>query len=168
MKKRGLINKRGRMKSKKAVSEMVGYVLLIVIAISVSILVYAFLSSLPWIKPEACPDDTSLMIEDYSCYGKIFNLTVKNNGLHSLDGFYIHISNDTKKPVYALGEIGDIEGMAGEVFFKYRLNSSKSKEIRFDFTRYNNITRVEIKPFRSVKTRVACESAIITQDIIGC
>src|SRR3989338_8510283 len=56
-----------RKENKKAVSEVVSYVLLIVVAISLSIIVYA------WIKIQLpkeiieCPEGVSVIIKDYQC-----------------------------------------------------------------------------------------------------
>ena len=61
---------------KKGVSLMVAYVLLVVIAISLSALVYIFLKSyLPTDKVE-CPSDLSLIIEGARCIDNKNNLTI--------------------------------------------------------------------------------------------
>lgn len=148
--------------NKKGVSEMVAYVLLIVIAISISIIVYSYLNAGTIKVPPKCPEGTSLMIADYSCAEDKLSLTIKNSGLHGVDGFIIHISNDTKKARFALGAAG------GEVYFAPRLNNSFSKTISFDYSKHGQVNRTEIKPFRFETNRIICEDAIITQEITGC
>jgi len=58
-------------KNKKAVSLMLSYVLLIVIAISVAIGVYAWLKFVAEGTEglEKCPADVSLIIQNYECVG---------------------------------------------------------------------------------------------------
>ncbi len=149
---------------KKAVSEMIAYVLLIVIAISISVVVYAVLNAYIPREAEKCPDDVRLIIQDYTCSGDIFNLTVKNQGLHSVDGMYVHISNQSGKPAaFPLDEKGN-PGTSGEIFFSSKLNASDSKTFAFDYSKYNLIIKISIKPFRTGKTLVLCD-AVTMQDI---
>ena len=77
--------KRNKMKGKKAVSLMISYVLLIVIAIVMSIIVFSYLKTVANVKPVIdCKSGTSIFIEDYKCgQGKI-KLTLKNNGLFNI------------------------------------------------------------------------------------
>src|SRR3989344_2627893 len=98
-------------KNKKAVSEMVSYVFLIVIAIGLSIGVFAYLKIyLPKDRVE-CNQDVSLMVTDYLCVknsisGKItLNANVTNNGLFNLSGAYFKLaaSGKLRKPINDLG-----------------------------------------------------------------
>lgn len=83
------------MKSKKAISLMVSYTLLIVIAISLSIIVYSYLKlELPSERKE-CPADTSLIIESAVCAGtaadRELNITLSNRGLFNISAAYIRM-----------------------------------------------------------------------------
>jgi hypothetical protein len=79
------------LKDNKGVSLMIGYVLLIVIAISISIGVFAFLKLyVPLDKPE-CSDDISVRIDEANCENGEFNITMTNNGLFTADGVQIRI-----------------------------------------------------------------------------
>ncbi|MBS3072030.1 hypothetical protein J4408_03495 [Candidatus Pacearchaeota archaeon] len=87
--------------NKKGVSIMVGYVLLVVIAVSISVLVYNFLKVyVPKEKPE-CSKEVSLIIQEAECIissGKsYFSLTVLNKGLFNIDAMYIRLGNETRK-----------------------------------------------------------------------
>ncbi len=75
---------------------MVGYVLLIIIAITLSVFVYTWLKKQVPKDTNECEVDVSLIIEKYGCDSakKEFNLTVKNNGFFSISGFYIRVSSD--------------------------------------------------------------------------
>ena len=157
--------------NRKGVSEMISYVLLIVIAVAISILVYAFVSSYVLKVPESCPDDTSLAIQSYNCYSsgsmKVMNVTIVNQGFHNVDGFMMYISNEVGKPAdIALDEVGS-SGEEGMIFFEPVLNASQTRNFLFDYTSSNSVKKVEIKPFRAGKTLVICKT-ILSQDITGC
>ena len=86
------------LQDKKGVSLMIGYVLLIIIAVSLSIAVFTFLKLyVPPGSPE-CPKEVKLTIEDYSCEenppssGEYeINLTLANKGLFRIYGVYIKL-----------------------------------------------------------------------------
>ena len=77
-------------KDKKAINELVGYVLLVALAISLSIMVYYWLRTyvLPS-QPRLCPDGVSLIVDAYSCQAGSFNLSLRNKGLFNVDGFIV-------------------------------------------------------------------------------
>jgi len=148
---------------------MVGYVLLIVIAISVSIMVYAYLKNIVWQNTEKCDEGISLIVEDYNCdtTANTLNLTVKNQGTLSVDGFMIHGSNETAK-LFPLNQAGKPE-TNGQIFFEGdRLNASKSIGFIFSYNGRNSVTKLEIKPLQAGKKLIVCESAIFNQEIRGC
>ena len=82
--------------NKKGVSIMVGYVLLIGLAIVMGGTTYVWMKSYIPKEPLECPAGTSLMIKDYqyNC-GDLnwINLTLKNNGRFDIGGYAIHVSN---------------------------------------------------------------------------
>lgn len=85
------------MKNKKGVSVIVGYVLLIVIAMSLSILVYAWLKSYVLAPEEPCPEGVSLIISNFSCDNnleKIIYITFENHGKFTIDGFIARASEN--------------------------------------------------------------------------
>lgn len=155
------------MKNKKALSEMIAYVLLIVIAVSISIIVYAYLRAYIITEKETCPETLSLIISSYSCNAeaKTLNITLKNQGLHSIDGFIIHGNNETNKG-FSLTRTGSME--KGDIFFSSPLNSSQSENFIFSYIEYNSINQVEIKPLKQEKNLLICEEAIISQQLSGC
>jgi len=79
------------LKDKRGVSVMVGYVLLVVMAIGLSVLVFAMLKLWVPIEKSECPEDISLTIESASCSGGIINMTLRNRGLFSIDSVFINI-----------------------------------------------------------------------------
>ena len=83
-------------RKKRGVSIMVGYVLLVTLAIIMGGILYVWMQSYIPREPLACPDGTSLIIKDsyYNCSEDILNLTLKNNGRFDIGGYFIHVSNN--------------------------------------------------------------------------
>ncbi len=80
--------------NKRGVSLMVGYALLIVIAIGLAAIVYPFLKArLPEERVE-CPADLSISIEEASCNRADWSVTVRmlNRGLFNITGAYIRFA----------------------------------------------------------------------------
>lgn len=80
-------------KNKKGISEIVSYVLLIVIAVSISVLVYNFLVGyIPKGEVEECPSETSLIIENISCnhQGNVI-ITLTNKGYWNISNAYVRV-----------------------------------------------------------------------------
>ncbi len=74
---------------KKAVSLMIGYVLLIVLAVGIAGAVYSFLKFyLPDTEIKECPNDVSLIISNASCDGEL-KIELHNKGFFSIDGAYV-------------------------------------------------------------------------------
>ena len=81
-----------QIKNKRAISELVAYVLLITLAVSMAAVTYAFLK--PYAeKPlpeEECPDAINIVIEDYACNTTHINISLKNRGLFNVTGVVIN------------------------------------------------------------------------------
>lgn len=87
--------------NKKAVSEMVSYVLLVVIAIGLSVAVYGYLRVyVPKEKP-ACSEDIFLTIKDANCIRNgdnvELNLVLSNKGLFKINAAYIRFAHESRK-----------------------------------------------------------------------
>lgn len=75
----------------KGESAVLGYVLLVVLAIGMAAAVYSFLKfQVPKDQP-SCPEDVSLAVLNLSCSGGQFKITLQNKGLFSVNGSYIKI-----------------------------------------------------------------------------
>jgi len=83
---------------------MIGYVLLVTIAIIISALVYNWLRG--YVPKEAlqCPEGVSFFIEDYNynCTEKNLTLKIKNNGRFSISGYYIYATNSSAQELAAI------------------------------------------------------------------
>jgi hypothetical protein len=80
-------------KDKKAVSLMVGYVLLVTIAIIMGAIVYQWMRSYVPRESIECPDGVSIYIKEVNCEVSgsdyILNLSITNNGRFNVDGYFI-------------------------------------------------------------------------------
>jgi hypothetical protein len=76
-------------KDKKAVSLMVGYVLLVTIAIIMGAIVYQWMRSYVPRETIECPDGVSLYIQELNCGDGVLNLSISNNGRFDVDGYFI-------------------------------------------------------------------------------
>jgi hypothetical protein len=78
-------------KDNKGVSDVIGYVLLIALALGISGAVYSFLKFyVPKDVPQ-CPSDVNLIISNISCSAGKISITLSNRGLFSVDGAYLKI-----------------------------------------------------------------------------
>jgi FlaG/FlaF family flagellin (archaellin) len=82
--------------NKRGISEIISYVLLIVLAVGLATATYYFLLQQTNIMPaDVCPDGISITVENYTCNSGMLNLTLKNSGRFDVGGVRIKIVNDT-------------------------------------------------------------------------
>jgi len=158
--------------SKKGVSLMLSYVLLIIIVLSVAVGVYAWLRFYGegFFKPTPkCPEDVSIIIQDYSCdpTRTSINITIKNKGLFSIDGYKIRGTDDkTQVPIFALKEMGKIGVIGGEVLFEPPLKPDEVDNRVFSYMGLSTLEKIEIEPFRSQEQKIVlCSEAVVSQEI---
>ncbi|VVB82458.1 Uncharacterised protein [uncultured archaeon] len=172
------------MKNKKGLSVVIGYVLLIVISIVMSVIVYQWLRT--YIPKEAvqCSDGTSLFIREisYNCTGQLLNITVKNNGKFSIDGYYIHVSNRTGENLSAIDLSHDViyggnftsNSVIFSLFQDNILTPDQPRDVRltsFNVSKYGQLYRVEIIPMRieeidNKNRTVVCSNAKVSSDLV--
>jgi len=148
------------MKNKRGISVMVGYVLLITLAVVMGGILYAWLSG--WIPAEVpeCPEATSIVIKDYNCNltSNRLDLTLSNNGRFDLGGYLIRVTNTSTQEIATinLGPSLIFTGR-GIIFENFvllgDLNDNSfvaNDEVQnaFNITRYGNLHKVEITPAR--------------------
>jgi len=164
--------------NKKAVSEILSYVMLIIIALALSVLVYAYLKVyVPKDKP-ICPDEISIYIKAASCKtGALgtattnISLTLENKGMFDIHGAYIRFGRNGSK---VLDLINDPLN-SPSIFFTSISSPAElglapqryqSGEI-YSSTNYpaGNYT-VEVQPAVFIgKKLVICEKAVARQDV---
>jgi len=99
--------------NRRAVSLIISYVLLISIAMALSVTVYAWLRF--YVNPgevAECPGNIKLIIKDYDCTAGGFNLTVKNKGTHTVDGFRVAV-NKRQDAEFAVNIVDSINHSIG-------------------------------------------------------
>ena len=148
--------------NKKGISEMVSYVLLVVIALGLSVSVYYFLVLYIPKPPLECKPDISVSIEQINCYpGSVFNVTLKNRGLFTIDTLQIIVrepGREIKAQIDAYLPLGSKGLIPGESYTEIMNPSSLTVQT------YS----MEVKPWaRNDKgEKVLCTNAIIVQDFV--
>lgn len=150
---------------KKGVSEVVSYVLLIIIVVAISAFVFNYIRLLiPKDKPE-CPEDVSIVFEKVSCSSGLnstnLTLVLTNKGFWTVDAAYIRFGNESKKiktwinedeQHFRLGIQGLAPGKSVEQFYNLDFPAGKYA--------------IEIEPaIYQDDLLVACKRAIVTQPI---
>lgn len=156
--------------NKRGISEMLAYTILIVIAISLSLLVYSWLKIYALKPTVECNEDTSLIIEGYECDLNNYriNLTVRNQGKFIIDGFSAKGSNLTgRPPVYSLREVRN--PLMEEIFFNPPLNVSESRLISLNFAELEKLVSIQVQPYMEKDKKIVfCKNAVYTQDLQDC
>ena len=156
---------------KKALSEVIGVVLLIIIVVGIAVLVYNYLELfVPKEKPE-CPDGISLTVTNAACKitggtttkGNI-TITIENRGRFAVDGVYIRVGPASRKVRELVNKnnlyFEEVGGLMPESIFSKIYNFSDSKIIRVG----ENI--LELEPFIGPPGKAAiCENAIVSYPI---
>src|SRR3989344_6809410 len=94
------------MMNKKGVSIMIGYVLLISIAIILGVVVFNWMKSYVPSEGLKCPADTSLVIDKVECLGGAINVYTRNNGLHNVTSYFIKARTTSDSERIASTDIG--------------------------------------------------------------
>ena len=144
--------------SKKAVSEVIGYLLLISFAIVMSVIVYQGLKTYIFKDELSCDEGVSLYIDRITCDvnggNYVLNLTLKNNGLFGIHGYYVkarNISFDKGLPTIDLTENLTYGGnnQTGRIIFLGADNNMYPNERRDSLFLINYpINLIEVIPLR--------------------
>lgn len=171
-------------KNKKAVSIMIGYVLLVAIAVIMSIIIYNWVKTYVPRDTPNCPEGVSLMIKKISCLQEAngnYNLSVvvKNNGLFDIGGYYIRATNSSDQELATIDLSKYGEGVGGMIRIEGDLGTKKQKESNFTLSplsggfisEFTRLYSIEIIPIRwqeinNKKKLVTCGDAKIREKII--
>lgn len=152
---------------KRGISEMIGYALLIAAALTLSLLVYAWLKSYTPGEVESCPDDVALVIADVICnpVTNIMNLTLQNKGLFTVNGYYLKASNSTGIARYILKNATGLEDLGVVRTGDFLSNTKHQRD--FSYAHLNRITKIEIEPFIGNEDNedILCTKAAITEEV---
>jgi FlaG/FlaF family flagellin (archaellin) len=163
------------LQEKKAVSEMIAYVILIGIAIGLAIGVFSWLKDYANVNPKIdCKAGTSIILENYTCTneggsGK-FTINLKNNGLFDINGIFMMVGNNSQRqPIDRLNYIDSTQGNIPG-YYTGRINVSESQTIGFYMGSLTQIQIIQIQPFilDSKNKKILCEQGIIKENLNGC
>jgi FlaG/FlaF family flagellin (archaellin) len=174
--KRGIINK----KNKKGVSVVIGYILLITFVLFLGVIIYNWMKTYVPKEELNCPDSVSLFIKDYWCDSTQLNLTLKNNGMFNVGGYFIRISNVSDKLVLPTIDLSQnlIDGGSKLPPTGVKFSGSENSLVPnydeshlFDFSEHNQIYFIEIIPLRwqehdRRERIVTCKDSILREDLV--
>ena len=156
---------------------MVSYVLLISIVIGISIGVYAFVKDYASFNPKIdCKDGTSLSLEGFDNFDSSHPtnpneliLSLKNNGLFNVDGFFMRVSDDVGKTPTILinATTGNVDSGFHEFANAYKPGASTKDFGDVTFLKDGvDVKLIEIQPYimDGIK-RVFCVNSVIKQDV---
>jgi hypothetical protein len=173
---------RSIIKQKKGLSVVVGYVLLITISLSLSILVYTWMKRQAPVATKECPDTLSIMLQEYSCTNSLkqLNLELKNNGLYNIQGLIIKGSDSASTPTkpfefYSSSPIDKIKPLNDDknnIEYVFRDNWTTNKGVSIiltysDSEYIDGPKRISIIPlYLDDETKKVCSQQEIKQDIV--
>lgn len=161
--------------SKKGISIMVGYVLLITFAIIIGVIVAQWIRTYVPKEALACPDGVSIFVDEISCNLGLLNLTIRNNGRFSIAGYFIHATDTSEQELATIDLSQYISGggshLANAIVFQWNENSMDPNEERMStFNLPSNIDSIEMIPVRfqeqdGKKRFVSCGNSKIKEKI---
>lgn len=176
-----------RRKSKKGISIIIGYVLLVTFAIIIGVIVYRWMKTYVPQEDPSCPDGSTLFIEssNYDCDTNILTFKIINNGNYDMGGYFIYGSDRQGSEIAPLdltrGNMNvnsAFPGTAGVKFgsFYYGdkndLSPGESEVERYNLTQFGRIYSIEIIPFRwqpqnRKTTLISCSNSKL-KEMINC
>ncbi|MBS3087043.1 hypothetical protein J4226_00425 [Candidatus Pacearchaeota archaeon] len=144
---------------RKGLSDVVAYVLLISITISLSVLVYGWLKFYAEGEDVAvCSENVNVIVSSYECSkgaGGNLTVTLKNKGLFNIDGFILRVHDrpDAEFGFYVFDELGLGLKTGESKSFVYRF--SDPSLLPYGLT---DITLVDVQPYLMDDGKISCES----------
>ena len=174
-------------KSKKGVSIVIGYVLLITFAVIIGVLVYRWMKTYVPQEDPSCPDGSTLFIksQNYDCASGMLTLDIENNGNFNIGGYFIYGSDKEGSEIAPIdltqGNIDTDVVFPGSIGVKFGtfsygdINALAPGDIEretFNLTTFGRIYFIEIIPFRwqtqnRKSSLISCSNSKV-QEIIDC
>lgn len=168
-------------KNKMGVSVMIGYILLISIAVAISVMIYHWIKTyVPKDLPD-CPDGTSIAIKKSSCTISsdiILSVTLENNGRFNIAGYLIRATDSSEQELATIDlsssfTSGGIKAENMILFENSNKNTVEPNEERVSiFTLDDQIYSIEITPIRfqeeSSRTALMICGSAKTREVISC
>ncbi|MCD4771567.1 hypothetical protein K8R30_04110 [archaeon] len=142
---------------KRGLSNLVAYVLLITITISLSVFVYGWLKTyVSGEEVETCPSNVNIIISGYECVSGVSgNLSVKlkNKGLFNVDGYVLRVHDrlDAEFGFFVLDNTGAAIAPGDEINITYNFTDYPGEPL-------TDVTFIEVQLFILEDGRVACET----------
>ncbi len=168
--------------SKKGVSVIIGYVLLITFVTVLGILIYNWMKTYVPSDELDCPEGISLFVQDYACSSNELNISLINTGRFSLGGYFIRATTSPTQQIATLDLSRNItENLAklyptgvrfGIIGSENSLGPDEEELDKYDLTNLGVIYSVEITPIRwqvekGKKRLVSCKNVKV-KEIIKC
>ena len=163
--------------SKKGLSIMIGYVLLITFAIIIAAIVYNWIVTYVPRDSLKCPEGVSVFAEEALCLLTNFELTLKNNGRFDIAGYFIHATNKTGQELATIDLsqylIEGANALSNSIIFIWNENAMKpNDEKKVIFEMPTEINSFEVIPVRfqvenNKKRFVTCSAAKV-KEMISC
>lgn len=160
--------------NKKALSELIAYVLLVGIALSMSVFVYSWMKfrvEKPFAE-EDCPDTVSLVLVSYTCSANVMNVTVQNKGMFDIYGYSIK-SSDVEIGLAGKSsfDLFKKDGESGDNIIEFisALKGNARNSTLFSYAK--NIKQIEIEPYilkEGETDKTFCKNAVVTSKTSGC
>jgi hypothetical protein len=151
-------NRKVYTKSKKGISVIVGYVLLITFTVVIGFIVYNWMNTYIPQEELNCPDGTSLLIQNYSCSSDILSITLENNGNFDIGGYFIYATDSPEEELatidlsknntqnYSIRTPSGVKfGFIGE---KNSLGPNEKETETYNITNRDTIYLIQIIPMR--------------------
>jgi len=162
--------------SRKGISVVIGYVLLITFAIVMGGIIYQWMKTYIPKDSLECDDGVSIFVKEYSCNDLELNLTLKNNGRFDVAGYFIHATNDSSQELAVIDLSQDIIKGGDKVgsIIRFSLvddNPMKPNDEKINlFKLSSEIYSIEIIPVRfqieeNKKRLVSCGTSKIKEKI---
>jgi len=144
---------------KKGLSNLIAYVLLISITISLSVMVYGWLKF--YVERDniaECSGNVNIIIEGYECVkGPSGNLTVhlRNKGFFDVDGFIlrVHDREGAEFGIYIFDDEGSALSPGDDYSMTYEFDDAAYTSFGIE-----DVTLVDIQPYINESGKVACEA----------
>lgn len=166
---------------------MVGYILLVVFVITLSVIVFQWLRTyVPSDEALDCPEGSSLFATNVDYCEGYLNVTLKNNGRFGLAGYYIRAANSTEQSVATIdlsqyiNTSGGSNLLGNAILFssstdQNTLDPGEESADNFNVSNasFGNITSIEVIPtrFQEENNRVkfvSCTGARFVQQSLYC
>lgn len=155
--------------NKQGISEILSYVLLIIIALGISVLVYGFLSSnIPKGEIPECSTDVHVIVSGVDCTftdpAVNLTLTLQNRGLFNATGFFFRLSPSGR-------EVQTFISTEDRYFFpREPISPGDSREVILNLDSAapgdGQGMTLEVQPaYRTSEGIAVCERAVINQEI---